>query len=145
MLDGRRSLPSLNRESVQISSFPLNEPNPDRIHPRAQVQANASYLQLVVAGTNEFVDIVPQAKATHFELAKLAESSPHDVRMTLLCCPTAEAWPLLLDDREFYSGLRSRASFGSQCGLQTRLPISSMATLGIYLTTHRFVCTNAKG
>jgi hypothetical protein len=65
-----------------------------------QIQTNASYLQLVVAGTNEFVDIIPQAKTTRFELAKLAETSPHDVRMTLLCCPTSEPWPLLLDDRK---------------------------------------------
>lgn len=68
--------------------------------PIKQVQSNASYLQLVVAGTNEFVDIVPQAKTTQFELAKLEEGSPHDVRVTLLCCPTSEPWPLLLDDRK---------------------------------------------
>lgn len=65
-----------------------------------QIQTNASYLQLVVAGTNEFVDIISQAKTTRFELAKLAGTSPHDVRMTLLCCPTSEPWPLLLDDRK---------------------------------------------
>ncbi|KAJ9095023.1 hypothetical protein QFC21_005816 [Naganishia friedmannii] len=65
-----------------------------------RVAANASQLQFVIPGTEEYLAVEPELDTNKFYISYLNTASRYDFRMTLLCCPTDRPWPLLLDDYE---------------------------------------------
>lgn len=64
------------------------------------IAPNSSALQLLVAGTNERVQVTTVVDGNKFETIRRTKNDPYEFRMTVLCCPTSEPWPLLLDDHE---------------------------------------------